>query len=453
MKKVFLIVAALMFLCGMVNAQQQYSFSVNAYETNMPVTIQVQIDGVVQTSDEIEVGAFVGDVVRASQRVRTEDELAWTQVYFDNNDETVSFKLYDHATGAEYSGCSTTLTTLETGWGLPSTPVVLNFVTTGTFTKDIAGYGDTNGNFYLIASPIGEVNPANVNNMLSTESGYDLYSFNPSADPLEWVNYKGEDDGFNLVPGQGYLYANSTTTSLIFNGTPYSATEPVEVPLAYDPEARFSGWNLVGNPFAVTAYVDRDFYVMNPDGDEIMPAEIDTIAAMEGIFVVADGVGDTVTFSTIAPEAKGSVALNLSNGSTIVDRVVVRFDHGRQLPKFQFHPNSTKLYIPLDNRDYAVVNAETQGEMPVNFKAKEDGTYTLTVSATLNSQLSTLNLNYLHLIDNMTGADIDLLHPNTLIAGEDPQSHTPQYTFYAKTTDYANRFKLVFVVDGDSRSR
>ena len=53
MKKVFLIVAALMFLCGMVNAQQQYSFSVNAYETNMPVTIQVQIDGVVQTSYEI----------------------------------------------------------------------------------------------------------------------------------------------------------------------------------------------------------------------------------------------------------------------------------------------------------------------------------------------------------------------------------------------------------------
>ncbi|MBO7617991.1 MAG: hypothetical protein J6T22_12365 [Bacteroidales bacterium] len=431
MKKVFLIVAALMFLCGMVNAQQQYSFSVNAYETNMPVTIQVQIDGVVQTSDEIEVGAFVGDVVRASQRVRIEDELAWTQVYFDNNDETVSFKLYDHATGAEYSGCSTTLTTLETGWGLPSTPVVLNFVTTGTFTKDIAGYGDTNGNFYLIASPIGEVNPANVNNMLSTESGYDLYSFNPSADPLEWVNYKGEEDGFDLVPGQGYLYANSTTTSLIFNGTPYAATEPVEVPLVYDPEARFSGWNLVGNPFAVTAYVDRDFYVMNPDGDEIIPTQTDTVAAMEGIFVVADGIGDTVTFSTTSPEAKDSmVALNLSNGSNVIDRVIVRFDHGRQLPKFQLHPNSTKLYIPLDNMDYAVVNAESQGEMPINFKAKEDGTYTLTVS-------TTLNFKYLHLIDSLTGADVDLLVPEPV---EGPAS----YTFTAKTTDYANRFKLVF---------
>jgi hypothetical protein len=38
---------------------------------------------------------------------------------------------------------------------------------------------------------------------------------------------------------------------------------------------------------------------------------------------------------------------------------------------------------------------------------------------------------YLHLIDNLTGADVDLLA-------------TPSYTFAAKTTDYASRFRLVF---------
>ena len=37
----------------------------------------------------------------------------------------------------------------------------------------------------------------------------------------------------------------------------------------------------------------------------------------------------------------------------------------------------------------------------------------------------------LHLIDNLTGADIDLLQ-------------NPSYSFEARTTDYASRFKLVF---------
>ena len=44
---------------------------------------------------------------------------------------------------------------------------------------------------------------------------------------------------------------------------------------------------------------------------------------------------------------------------------------------------------------------------------------------------------YLHLIDNLTGAEIDLLE-------------TPSYSFEAKTTDYASRFKLVFATGNNS---
>ena len=51
---------------------------------------------------------------------------------------------------------------------------------------------------------------------------------------------------------------------------------------------------------------------------------------------------------------------------------------------------------------------------------------TVTVSSPLNSQFSTLTL-----IDNLTGANVDLLQ-------------TPSYTFESRTTDYASRFKLVF---------
>ena len=43
-------------------------------------------------------------------------------------------------------------------------------------------------------------------------------------------------------------------------------------------------------------------------------------------------------------------------------------------------------------------------------------------------------MEYLHLIDNMTGVDTDLLQ-------------TPSYSFEAKMTDYESRFKLAFAAD------
>lgn len=52
--------------------------------------------------------------------------------------------------------------------------------------------------------------------------------------------------------------------------------------------AEWEGWNLVGNPFNQTAYISdaRPFYTMNDDGSEIMAAETNTIAAMEGVFEI-----------------------------------------------------------------------------------------------------------------------------------------------------------------------
>jgi hypothetical protein len=54
------------------------------------------------------------------------------------------------------------------------------------------------------------------------------------------------------------------------------------------------------------------------------------------------------------------------------------------------------------------------------------------MSSPLNSHLSILNL-----IDNLTGANVNLLE-------------TPSYSFEAKTTDYESRFKLVFTTGNAS---
>ena len=73
--------------------------------------------------------------------------------------------------------------------------------------------------------------------------------------------------------------------------------------------------------------------------------------------------------------------------------------------------------------------------MPLNFKATENGTYTISVNP------EGIEMAYLHLVDNMTGNDIDLL------AGASTGSAT--YTFTAKTTDYESRFRLVFATNNE----
>ena len=299
------------------------------------------------------------------------------------------------------------------------------FTTLKRFIKHIDPY-TTDGGYYLIASPIGEVDPENVTNMLS--NNYDLYYFDQSKD-LEWINYKAGN--FNLEAGKGYLYANSGNNDegidLFFDGLAYSGN--ADVTLVYDETANLAGWNLVGNPFADTAYLadNRPFYIMDGDGSEIIPAERTSIEAMEGVFVIAERADETLTFTTTKPTGKSAqLVLNITgNRSSLIDRAIVRFDEGNDMPKLQLNPNHTKLYMPVDNKDYAVVNVTEMGEMPVSFKAEENATYTLSFSN------ENVEFGYLHLIDNMTGADIDLLVQ-------------PSYSFEAKPTDNANRFELVF---------
>ena len=84
--------------------------------------------------------------------------------------------------------------------------------------------------------------------------------------------------------------------------------------------------------------------------------------------------------------------------------------------------------MPQGNKEYAIAVSELEGEVPVNFVAAENGSYTLNVKP------ENVEFTYLHLIDNKTGVDTDLLA-------------TPNYTFNASVTDYESRFRLLFSTD------
>lgn len=335
--------------------------------------------------------------------------------------------------------------------------------------KNITGYGNGSGNWYFISSPLkGENlynneyyydNPDDIENL--TEGNYDLYLFDQAQIGMEWQNYKAHQEEFRIRRGQGYLYANEENTTLQFAGTiaaiegddvtyPVDLSyqdEPIQVENPDAPEGyeyvypQLAGWNLIGNPFAATAYQDMmmgsfNFYMMNDQGIALAEEGVTNVAipACTGIFVKSDSPYQTFTFTTQNPEMmrpnNGSLNVTLQQSvergtATTIDNAIVSFNEGSELEKFVFNAETSKLYIPQDGKDYAIVWSEGRGEVPVNFKATRNGSYTITVSP------SEVSMAYLHLIDNLTGDNIDLLE-------------TQSYTFEAKTSDYASRFKLVF---------
>jgi hypothetical protein len=145
--------------------------------------------------------------------------------------------------------------------------------------------------------------------------------------------------------------------------------------------------------------------------------------------VQAQGEGETVAFSKTAlrnqPNVTVSVAKADMRGNAIIDKARIGFEPSYRLAKFDFSESNSQLYIPQNGQEFAVAYANEETEMPLNFKATQKGTYTLSF------ETEDLELNYLHLIDNMTGNDVDLLA-------------TPTYTFEANTSDYTTRFRLLF---------
>ncbi len=320
-----------------------------------------------------------------------------------------------------------------------------------TIEKTITAYTpNTKDGWHLIGFSFAENDTvAAMPNLMA--NSYDLYYYD---EPTHyWMNHKYIDNGFTeMEPAKGYLYANSVSQTIGLKGTLEAGNATVNVPLDYTEEAgTLKGFNLVGNPFAhnVTTFtgnnVATDCYRMNDTKDDLTVSTISTTNPLlpgEGFFVKATGDNASVTFNGQTRGEKattGRIALELRENGKLIDRFVVKRD-GEPLEKLTLKENGTKIYSLREGQEMAVVPIEGN-EQPVNFKAAKNGTYTLTVN------VDNMDVNYLHLIDNMTGADINLLttlNPETLIAGEDPQSPTPSYTFTAKTTDYASRFRLVF---------
>ena len=313
--------------------------------------------------------------------------------------------------------------------------LITGTVVAATMKKNITAYTSANDGWNLISSPVNDnLTAAGIG--LTTATTYDLYYLNEGN--LKWINYKGSiDNGFSIQPQKGYLYANEANTTLSFSGSLQPNVENgCEVSLSKEGE----GWNLVGNPFPFNAYVNKSYYVINGRTVEAYVGS-DPVPTCTGIIVNATEANEKVTFRrtpfAVNATNNGNIQMMLAQQvanrgtATTVDNAIVSFNEGSQLEKFYFGTQNANLYIPQGTEEYAIAYSDAQGEMPVNFRANENGQYTLTVSP------ENVEMNYLHLIDNMTGANVDLLQ-------------TPSYSFEAKTSDFESRFRLVFASNGAS---
>ncbi len=306
-----------------------------------------------------------------------------------------------------------------------------------TVKKNISAYSSDNDGWHLIASSLASNSDVTtVENLLSNT--YDLFYYDePTA---YWMNQMDATNNFTaLQPGKGYLYANSENVTLGFAGALRNGTESFTVsPLSYQGEV-LKGFNLIGNPYAHNVTIltmenvaAQGCYRMEGTTDLVV-SEVtasDPLKPGEGIFVLATGENASVTFNTNTTKMRnetentGSICMEVLENSRISDRLLVKRNEGSDFQKLSFRDDRTKLFATRDNEELAIVSCNND-EQAVNFKTAKNGTYTISVT------LKDIEVEYLHLIDNLTGNNVDLLV-------------NPTYTFDAKTTDYASRFRLVF---------
>jgi hypothetical protein len=120
-----------------------------------------------------------------------------------------------------------------------------------------------------------------------------------------------------------------------------------------------------------------------------------------------------------------NLQIELTANGVLIDRVFMKAGKGENCSKLSLSQYAPIIYVPKDGMEYAIAYREGANMMPLCFTTAKDDVFTL------NFDTRGYNGSYLHLIDNATGADIDLLR-------------TPTYNFNSEDAHYATRFKVVF---------
>ena len=305
-----------------------------------------------------------------------------------------------------------------------------------TITKPESWSTNDNTGWYAISSPIGNINSEDISSTIGnfivsgTPYKYDFYQYQEN---YGWINYNNNDEDFGFEKGCGYLYARYETEDISFTGS--VTTDDFSLTGLSKSSVKHSGLHLIGNPYTHTIYYgvaidgdisDAGYYKLNSTGSWISTAAGSAINPMEAVFVFVTKNNATVNFinDASAPALRANhdyIQFTVSN-SQYEDVAYAMFDKGNGLNKIE-HRNSEApmIYIPQNDDNYAIAMMNDNTQMfGLNFKAATTGKYTLSYN-------TKGEFNYLHLIDRLTGEDVDMLIDN-------------EYSFIGSPIDGDNRF-------------
>lgn len=367
--------------------------------------------------------------------------IAGTVVDFTINDEsyTVAANTILTVTGTLVNNNAANLIIEDGGQLITSSQVKATFKKTTTASSESKA---ATNYWYAISSPIDDI-------AISTfaTGTHNVYSYVEKSH--YWNEYRGASDPTlgtapftNLENGRGYLY-RSTEANIEFAGDVNIANATYT--LTYTPAAgNLAGFHLIGNPFSYNiykgvdipnTYFEANFYTLTPAGGwelgyDSGAAEPTEIKPNTGILVQATSTAngqDLIIAKTrnggVAKYENDQISFKVEN-SDYYDVACVQFKDGRGLNKID-HRNAEipMLYIMNNGENFASASMPDNTDViNLGFEAKTMGQYTISLKA--EGQYS-----YMHLVDKLTGNDIDMLVEDS-------------YTFVGTPNDRNDRFVL-----------
>ena len=187
----------------------------------------------------LEVGAFCGTECRGSQFASyfapTDRYLLWITVY-GQNDDALTFKVYDHNIGQELELASPHLAlNVDDGYGNPFEPYPLNFTSPVTIDQTLA----SGWNWW---SAYVEMDATDGLGMLEEslgDNGIEIWSNNSSVEYDEEWGWFGDD--LEITNEEMYMIQTNTACTIELQGL---LTQPESHPITIN-----NGWNWIGYPY------------------------------------------------------------------------------------------------------------------------------------------------------------------------------------------------------------
>jgi hypothetical protein len=281
--------------------------------------------------------------------------------------------------------------------------------------------------WYTISSPVNDAEIALVTNLIVTSPyEYDLYRFNETKDDsdaehMRWENYKNSaysSDFTNFENGRGYIYRKNNSDAIAFAGN--INVGDIKYTLTKSSVPDLVGFNLIGNPYPHSiakgsgeaiyhSNLATNYYILSPDDETWQLCEDgEEITAQQGILVqTVEGFELTISDTPFTPAPSkyrnDNIRFSVAN-EQFEDVAYAWFDKGYGLNKIAHrNPKAPMLYIPQVGKNYAtaIMNDDIK-VFGLSFKAMTTGKYTISAKALGN-------FSYIHLIDRLTGEDVDLL--------------------------------------------